>query len=85
MGGHFFLGGLSAFIARFITGDGTRSRASMARFATLVLAGVPRPNQALSGPPVGSSSTCIGGLPSAAPRALEMTIRWISLVPSKIV
>src|SRR4029079_14760715 len=78
-------GGRSTFIAKRIIGPGTESLAESAASAALLRSGVPRPNHRFSGPPVGSRWTCRGGLPSAAPRALEMTTRWISLVPSKMV
>src|SRR6185436_8965671 len=78
-------GGRSTFIANCITGCGIPSLAASAELASRVRTGVPRPNILFSGPPVGSRSTCSGGLPSAAPSALAMTIRWISLVPSKMV
>lgn len=72
-------------MANRMTESGTRSLADSALSAARPRSGVPRPKYRLSGPPLGSRSTCNGGAPSAAPSAREITMRWISLVPSKIV
>ncbi len=75
LGGHAG-GGCNTCMASRISGSGTRSLADSAALDTRDRrGGVPRPNIRFSGPPDGSSSTCSGGAPSDAPRAVDMTIR----------
>jgi len=62
-------------MASRMTGSGTRSCIDNATSAARDRSGVPRPKIRFSGPPVGSITTCSGGVPTAAPSALEMTIR----------
>jgi hypothetical protein len=74
----------SAIMAIRSAGSGTRSCTDKAALAARARSGAPRPNIRFSGPPDGSISTCSGGAAPVCPSPCDMTIRWISVVPSKI-